>query len=131
VATTTGYRIYNVVAPHWRKVYQRRDAGAQELVQMLYSTSLVACVGAGAEAALSPRTVRLFNTRTERFICELNFLNTVSCWTTKNVVLFRVGSVATPNPPPPVAALLPGEKKTQQQHSVITSHDPFHMMCLL
>jgi len=44
---------------------------------MLHCTSLLALVGAGEQAAFSPRRLRIFNTKTEKYICELNFLSTV------------------------------------------------------
>jgi autophagy-related protein 18 len=44
---------------------------------MLHSTSLIALVGAGEQAAFSPRRLRIFNTKTAKYICELNFLSTV------------------------------------------------------
>ena len=34
-------------------------------------------VGSGEQASFSPRRVRLFNTRTEKYICELNFVSSV------------------------------------------------------
>jgi autophagy-related protein 18 len=47
------------------------------LVEMLHCTSLIALVGAGEQASFSPRRLRIFNTKTEKYICELNFLSTV------------------------------------------------------
>ncbi len=53
------------------------DEGGVSLVEMLHCTSLIALVGAGEQAAFSPRRLRIFNTKTEKYICELNFLSTV------------------------------------------------------
>ena len=46
-------------------------------MEMLYHTSLIAFVGAGEHPTFSPRRLRIFNTKTEKYICELNFLSTV------------------------------------------------------
>lgn len=47
------------------------------LVQMLYSSSLLALVGAGHQASLSPRRLQLFNSSENKAICELNFTSTI------------------------------------------------------
>src|SRR5689334_4107425 len=44
---------------------------------MLFNTSLVCLVGAGEQAAFSPRRLRLWNTKTEKSICDLNFVHSV------------------------------------------------------
>ncbi|KAJ0710329.1 hypothetical protein HanOQP8_Chr09g0311141 [Helianthus annuus] len=44
---------------------------------MLYSSSLLAIVGAGEQASLSPRCLCLFNTETETALRELNFLTSI------------------------------------------------------
>ena len=44
---------------------------------MLFCTSLIALVGAGDSPAFSPRRLRIFNTKTGRAICELNFVTAV------------------------------------------------------
>jgi autophagy-related protein 18 len=44
---------------------------------MLFCTSLICLVGAGEQPTLSPRRLRIYNTKTEKYICELNFLSTV------------------------------------------------------
>ena len=46
-------------------------------VQMLYSSSLLALVGAGHQASLSPRRLQLFNSSENKAICELNFTSTI------------------------------------------------------
>ncbi|KAI8565763.1 hypothetical protein RHMOL_Rhmol03G0286700 [Rhododendron molle] len=51
--------------------------GAFIIVEMLYSSSLLAIVGAGEQPSLSPRRLCLFNTTTGTALRELNFLTSV------------------------------------------------------
>ncbi|EPS61544.1 hypothetical protein M569_13253, partial [Genlisea aurea] len=51
--------------------------GAFIIVEMLYTTSLLAIVGAGEQASLSPRKLVLFNTVDETALQELNFLTSI------------------------------------------------------
>jgi autophagy-related protein 18 len=51
--------------------------GGVSLVEMLYCTSLIALVGSGDHPSFSPRRLRIYNTKTEKYICELNFLSTI------------------------------------------------------
>eukprot|EP01113_Clastostelium_recurvatum_P037183 TRINITY_DN5405_c0_g1_i5.p1 TRINITY_DN5405_c0_g1~~TRINITY_DN5405_c0_g1_i5.p1 ORF type:complete len:417 (-),score=130.95 TRINITY_DN5405_c0_g1_i5:30-1280(-) len=44
---------------------------------MLFSTSLVAIVGAGDQPQLSPRRLQVLNTKTRQIICELNFVTAI------------------------------------------------------
>ena len=44
-----------------------------KIVEMLFSTSLVALVGAGEQAAFSPRRLQIVNTKRDSNICELMF----------------------------------------------------------
>lgn len=74
VATCTGLQIY--YCDPFQLSYQT-DEGGLKIAQMLFNSSLLCLVGAGQDADKSPRTLRLFNTKTEKSICELNFLSTV------------------------------------------------------
>ena len=47
------------------------------MVEMLFCTSLICFVGSGDEANMSPRQLRMFNTKTNKNICELNMVTTV------------------------------------------------------
>lgn len=47
------------------------------MIQMLFCTSLVCLVGSGERPGCSRRVLRLFNTKTEKFICELNFVTNI------------------------------------------------------
>ncbi|TXG60887.1 hypothetical protein EZV62_012250 [Acer yangbiense] len=51
--------------------------GAFNIVEMLYSSSLLAIVGAGEQPSLSPRCLCLFNTTTGNALRELNFLTSI------------------------------------------------------
>ncbi len=53
------------------------DEGGAGIVEMLFNTSLVCLVGAGEQASYSPRRLRLWNTKLEKEICDLNFVHTV------------------------------------------------------
>lgn len=53
------------------------DEGGVSLVEMLFCTSLICLVGAGDQPTFSPRRLRIYNTKTSEYICELNFLSTV------------------------------------------------------
>jgi len=74
VATSAGFRILN--CDPFAKCYEFTEGGVS-LVEMLHSTSLLALVGAGEQAAFSPRRLRMLNTKSGKYICELNFVSTV------------------------------------------------------
>ena len=61
ICTRDGYNIFN--SESGSLCYEKSD-GALSIVEMLYSTSLLAIVGAGEQPALSPRRLLLFNTET-------------------------------------------------------------------
>ncbi|RMZ90295.1 hypothetical protein DV736_g2483, partial [Chaetothyriales sp. CBS 134916] len=64
VGTSRGFRIFTTEP--FAKVYESRDAGNVALLEMLFSTSLVALV-------LSPRRLQIKNTKRGSVICELTF----------------------------------------------------------
>lgn len=74
VATQKGYRIYNC-NPFGR--FFAADDGSVALCEMLFATSLVAVVGQGEDAQLSPRKLRIVNTRKRQVVCELTFPTTI------------------------------------------------------
>ncbi|CAN0838232.1 Autophagy-related protein 18b [Linum grandiflorum] len=57
--------------------YFQIAVGAFVIVEMLYSSSLLAIVGAGEQPSLSPRRLCLFNTTTGTALRELNFLTSI------------------------------------------------------
>ncbi|KAJ8441895.1 hypothetical protein Cgig2_014364 [Carnegiea gigantea] len=56
---------------------KHKNIGAFSIVEMRFSSSLLAIVGAGEQPALSPRRLCLFNTTTGAPLQELNFLTSV------------------------------------------------------
>ncbi|KJE95663.1 WD repeat domain phosphoinositide-interacting protein 2 [Capsaspora owczarzaki ATCC 30864] len=74
VGTKQGYKMYN--CDPFAKCYGRFEGGTG-IVEMLFCTSLVALVGAGAHPAFSPRRLQIANTKRQSTICELNFVNKI------------------------------------------------------
>ncbi|KAK9098024.1 hypothetical protein Syun_025069 [Stephania yunnanensis] len=74
IGSRDGLRIFDAVTG--RLCYQRA-VGAFSIVEMLFSTSLLAVVGAGEQPSLSPRRLCLFNTDTGASLRELNFLTSI------------------------------------------------------
>jgi len=74
ICTRDGYKIFNCKSGSL--CYEKSD-GALSIVEMLYSTSLLAIVGAGEQPALSPRRLCLFNTETGTAVKELNFVTAI------------------------------------------------------
>ncbi|KAI6682492.1 hypothetical protein NL676_036373 [Syzygium grande] len=74
VGTRDGFRIFD---SNTGKLLYERAVGAFIIVEMLFSTSLLAIVGAGEQPSLSPRRLVLFNTATGTALRELNFLTSV------------------------------------------------------
>ncbi|KAL5562049.1 hypothetical protein UlMin_031796 [Ulmus minor] len=56
------------------RLYYERAIGAFTIVEMLFSSSLLAIVGASEQPSLSPHRLCLFNTVTRTTLRELNFL---------------------------------------------------------
>ncbi|CCE66090.1 hypothetical protein TPHA_0O01210 [Tetrapisispora phaffii CBS 4417] len=94
IATTEGFRIYN--CDPFGKFYSQKKLNFNStsnqdnpnmdlstvssptgcslaIVEMLYSTSLLAIVGLGDQPALSPRRLTMLNTKTDTVICEVTF----------------------------------------------------------
>ncbi|XP_052180793.1 autophagy-related protein 18b isoform X1 [Diospyros lotus] len=74
IGTRHGFRIFD--SSTGRLLYERA-IGAFIIVEMLYSSNLLAIVGAGEQPALSPRRLCLFNTTTRNALQELTFLTSV------------------------------------------------------
>ncbi|GLT80457.1 hypothetical protein SLA2020_518960 [Shorea laevis] len=74
ISTKNGFKIFD--SSTGRLCYERA-AGAFTIVEMLYSSSLLAIVGAGEQPSLSPRRLCLFNTTTGASLRELNFLTSI------------------------------------------------------
>ncbi|XP_043707884.1 autophagy-related protein 18b isoform X1 [Telopea speciosissima] len=74
IGTRDGFRIFD---SNTGRVFYERAIGAFSIVEMLYSSSLLAIVGAGQQPSLSPRRLCLFNTMTGTALRELNFLTSI------------------------------------------------------
>ncbi|ODV91526.1 hypothetical protein CANCADRAFT_21901 [Tortispora caseinolytica NRRL Y-17796] len=70
VGTRQGYRIYS--CEPFGQCYSQNEGG-MAIVEMLFCTSLVAMVGMGDDAILSPRRLHITNTKRNTVICELTF----------------------------------------------------------
>ncbi|OQR97131.1 autophagy-related protein [Achlya hypogyna] len=80
VGTRHGFFVYSC-EPFGRSFHEA--SGGIGIAQMLFSTSLVVLVGAGeqdsweSQPAFSPRRLRVWNTKTNAAICDLNFVTAV------------------------------------------------------
>lgn len=74
IGTRDGFRLFD--ANTGRLLYERA-IGAFTIVEMLFSSDLLAIVGAGEQPSLSPRRLCLFNTTTGMALRELNFLTSI------------------------------------------------------
>ncbi|EJS43895.1 atg18p [Saccharomyces arboricola H-6] len=70
LGTSNGFKIFN--CEPFGKFYSE-DSGGYAIVEMLFSTSLLALVGIGDQPALSPRRLRIINTKKHSIICEVTF----------------------------------------------------------
>ncbi|BFG14744.1 hypothetical protein CerSpe_010180 [Prunus speciosa] len=74
IGTKDGFKIFD---SNTGRLCYERAIGAFVIVEMLFSSSLLAIVGAGEEPSLSPRRLCLFNTTTGTALRELNFLTSI------------------------------------------------------
>nr|XP_019070544.1 autophagy-related protein 18b isoform X1 [Solanum lycopersicum] len=74
IGTREGFKIFDC---NTGRLLYERVAGAFIIVEMLFSSSLLAIVGAGEQPSLSPRRLCLFNTVTGVALEELNFLTSI------------------------------------------------------
>lgn len=70
VATSRGFKIFN--CDPFGKFYSEEN-GSYSIVEMLFSTSLLALVGSGDQPAFSPRRLQIINTKKHSMICEVTF----------------------------------------------------------
>lgn len=76
IGTNTGYKIFNC-GPTFGKCYQWKKYESVGIVEMLYTTSLVAVVMLGEEVGSSPRKLKIINTKRQSTISDLIFPNTI------------------------------------------------------
>eukprot|EP00301_Raphidiophrys_heterophryoidea_P001379 c1066_g1_i1.p1 GENE.c1066_g1_i1~~c1066_g1_i1.p1 ORF type:complete len:382 (+),score=108.41 c1066_g1_i1:204-1349(+) len=74
VGTSNGFRIFKCIP--FGECLAQADGGIG-IVEMLFRTNLLALVGAGDQPALSPRRLRLWNTKTQATVCDLNFVTSI------------------------------------------------------
>ncbi|KAL2465690.1 hypothetical protein Adt_41541 [Abeliophyllum distichum] len=74
IGTRDGFKIFDC---NTGRLLYERVVGAFVIVEMLYSSSLLAIVGAGEQPSLSPRRLCLFNTTSGTALRELNFLTSI------------------------------------------------------
>lgn len=70
IGTDRGYKIFN--CEPFGKCYSRLDGGIG-IVEMLFCTSLIAIVGLGDQPSMTPRRLKIINTKRHSTICELTF----------------------------------------------------------
>eukprot|EP01080_Neovahlkampfia_damariscottae_P009222 gene9222-1308_t len=73
MGTDTDFRIYNI-SP-FEKFYE--EESGKTIVEMLFSSSLLALVGGDKSSNFSPRKLQLFDSNEKKIICELNFQTTI------------------------------------------------------
>ncbi|KAK6273093.1 hypothetical protein POUND7_010176 [Theobroma cacao] len=74
ISTKDGFKIFD---SNTGRLCYERAVGAFIIVEMLYSSSLLAIVGAGEQPSLSPRRLCLFNTTTSAPLREMTFLTSI------------------------------------------------------
>ncbi|MQM01067.1 hypothetical protein Taro_033814 [Colocasia esculenta] len=74
IGTRDGVRVFDA---RTGRLFYERHMGSFSIVEMLFSSSLLAIVGAGEQPSLSPRRLCLFDTVTEATRRELNFLTSI------------------------------------------------------
>lgn len=75
VGTRRGYQIF--ACEPFTSCHASTDGAGIAVLEMLHSSSLVALVSAGERPGDSPRRLRLWNTRSNASICDLNFSTAV------------------------------------------------------
>ncbi|CAI5757787.1 unnamed protein product [Candida verbasci] len=70
----SGYKIYNIDSTKNFNFIKNESIG---IVEMLYSTSLLAIVNKGEEIGSSPRKLKIINIKNQSTICDLIFPNTI------------------------------------------------------
>ncbi|ODV85819.1 hypothetical protein CANARDRAFT_7186 [[Candida] arabinofermentans NRRL YB-2248] len=75
VGFENSYKVYN--CDPFGECFSKKDDGGAGLVEMLFSTSLIAIVGLGDKPAYSSRKLKIINTKRKSVICELTFPTSV------------------------------------------------------
>ncbi|KAH3687055.1 hypothetical protein WICPIJ_001969 [Wickerhamomyces pijperi] len=75
IGTSNGYKIFN--SSPFGVCYSRVDQGGIGIIEMLFQTSLVVISGIGDQPSMSPRRLKIINTKKNSTICELTFPTTI------------------------------------------------------
>lgn len=76
VGLNSGYRIYSC-KPTFSKCFHVKKNESIGIIEMLYSTSLIAVVGLGDEPGTLPRKLKVLNTKLQTTICDLIFPSSI------------------------------------------------------
>lgn len=71
-----GFSIY-AVTPTFTRRMNEEGLGGMEVVEMLYSTSLLGLTSSGDLPGTSPRVLKLWNSQTRETICDIPFASTI------------------------------------------------------
>jgi autophagy-related protein 18 len=82
VGNNVGFQIFQINSTDIVEVYSNKKFGKGiGICEMLFSSSLIALVGSnnyeGSDPSFSPRTLHIFNTKTDQIICHLNFVTPI------------------------------------------------------
>lgn len=75
IGTSNGYKIFN--SSPFGICYSRMDQGGIGIIEMLFQTSLIVISGIGDQPSMSPRRLKIINTKKNSTICELTFPSTI------------------------------------------------------
>jgi len=75
IGTVEGYRVFNS-QPKFVEVFSQQTVSIG-ICEMLFTSSLVAIVGAGDSTNLNPRKLHIVNTKNNSIICELSFVTPI------------------------------------------------------
>ncbi|ODV63492.1 Atg21p [Ascoidea rubescens DSM 1968] len=75
IGTNSSYKIFN--CDPFGECFEKNDDGGATIIEMLFSTSLIAIVGNGLSSSSSTRRLKIINTKRKSVICELTFPSTI------------------------------------------------------
>lgn len=76
LAMANGFKIFNC-KPHFGKCFQFKKNESMGIIEMLYTSSLLAVVSLGEEAGNSPKKLKILNIKRQSTICDLIFPSTI------------------------------------------------------
>mmetsp|Transcript_19788 Transcript_19788/g.27622 ORF Transcript_19788/g.27622 Transcript_19788/m.27622 type:complete len:396 (+) Transcript_19788:84-1271(+) len=75
VGLSDGFRVFST-QPKFSEVYSQNLNGVG-ICEMLFCSSLVAVVGSGDDATMTPRKLHMMNTKNQTTLCELSFVTPI------------------------------------------------------